>query len=124
MLQLPRLPNHHLILIILHRNTPHPQRLPAAEHRPVLRPRVDHRLAGEREGVDQLGHALRLDEAAGEVLVLGDLDGDVHALHEVFALQDVAGVIERVVVLEEEFGDVGFADLLLFRLFGFWVGLG
>lgn len=97
---------------------PDPQILSILKSAIVLRVGKDHCLTCQGQGVHQLAHALRVREAMGQVWDGCDPDRYRHALCEESGLvQRMAGVVQRIVVIENQFRQIGSADILVILLF-------
>lgn len=61
---------------------------------------------------------MRLGEAAGQMRDVRHPDRHGHALREQAGLvEGVAGVVQGIVVIEDQFGEIGSADVLVVFLF-------
>lgn len=114
----PLLPRQNRRLVpFRHTDSPDPQVLPVLEGAILLRVGQHHRLAGQSQCIHELGHALRLVETAGQVRDGRDPDRYGHALCQQRGLVErVTGIVQGIVVVENQFGQVGPADVLVVAL--------
>lgn len=99
-------------------DSPDPQVLPILQGAIVLWVGEHHRLTCQGQRIHQLTHALRVGEAAGQVRDGRDPDRHRHTLREQGRLvEGVAGVVQGIVVIQDQFGQIGLADMLVVPLF-------